>query len=133
MIGDTTDLNPKKVKRVLLCTGKIYYDLSEHRKQAERDDVAIIRMEQLYPVPKEELEQALAPYPEGTPVYWVQEEPENMGAWRFMYCRFKGNLFGRHPLKGVYRPASASPATGSGRSHQFEQEMLISESFREEE
>ncbi|WP_417380627.1 2-oxoglutarate dehydrogenase E1 component [Gimesia sp.] len=133
VIGDTTDLEPAKVKRILLCTGKIYYDLSEHRKQTERDDVAIIRMEQLYPVPKEELEQQLAPFPDGTPVYWVQEEPENMGAWRFMYCRFKGNLFGRHPLKGVYRPASASPATGSGRSHQFEQEMLISESFRKED
>ncbi|HBL47487.1 MAG TPA: 2-oxoglutarate dehydrogenase E1 component, partial [Planctomycetaceae bacterium] len=96
VIGDTTDLKPEKVKRILLCTGKIYYDLSEHRKQTERDDVAIIRMEQLYPVPKEELEAALAPFAEGTPVYWVQEEPENMGAWRFMYCRFKGNLFGRH-------------------------------------
>jgi 2-oxoglutarate dehydrogenase E1 component len=116
---------------VLLCTGKIYYDLNERRRQTERDDVAIVRIEQLYPVPHEELKAALAPYPEGTPVYWVQEEPENMGAWRFMYCRFKGNLFGRHPLHGVYRPASASPATGSGRSHQFEQEMLITESFQD--
>lgn len=133
VISNTTNLDPTQVSRILLCSGKIYYDLNEHRKQDERDDVAIVRMEQLYPVPEQDLEQALAPYPEGTPVYWVQEEPENMGAWQFLYCHFKGNLFGRHPLKGIYRAASASPATGSGRSHQFEQEMLISESFRTED
>ena len=133
VISNTTNLDPTQVSRILLCSGKIYYDLNEHRKQDERDDVAIVRMEQLYPVPEQDLEQALAPYPEGTPVYWVQEEPENMGALAISLLSLQRKFICRHPLKGIYRAASASPATGSGRSHSSKQEMLISESFRTED
>ena len=108
-------------RRVLLCTGKIYFDLLE--KQPE--DAALLRLEQLYPLPMPELEQALAAYPAETPVTWVQEEPENMGAWRFLKIKFGDRIFGR-PLRVVSRPASASPATGSSKRHKSEQAQLIS-------
>lgn len=131
VIPDGTDRDPKTVRRVLLCTGKVYYELDEFRNKYERQDVAIVRVEELYPFPESPLRDALAPYTEATEVIWVQEEPENMGAWRYLFCRTGGKLLGRYPLRGVARPASASPATGSLASHAFEQEMLLAEAFRE--
>lgn len=116
------------VERILLCSGKIYFDLAARREELERDDVAIVRVEQLYPVPTDELEQALAAFPQDVPAYWVQEEPENMGAWRFWRCRFGDFLCGR-PLFRVSRPESASPATGSMSSHKLEQERILKEAF----
>ena len=78
---------------MLLCSGKIYYELEQKRTDLKRDNVAIVRMEQLYPLPKEPLRAALADVPDGTPVFWVQEEPENMGAWRFLPARTTGSSF----------------------------------------
>ena len=72
---------------------------------------------------------ALAPYKDGTPVYWVQEEPENMGAWRFLLARFRDELFDRLPFAGIYRRASSSPATGSASSHKLEQKELLMQAF----
>src|SRR5262249_58102711 len=92
------DLERPAVEGVLLCSGKLYYELAKERDDLKRQDVAIVRMEQLYPLPMEWLKAALAPYKDGTPVYWVQEEPENMGAWRFLLVRFGGELFGRWPF-----------------------------------
>ncbi|MDB6028245.1 MAG: 2-oxoglutarate dehydrogenase, subunit [Verrucomicrobiales bacterium] len=115
--------------RILLCSGKLFYELEKFREDQQRNDVAILRIEQLYPLPKEILENALSLYPAGTPVYWVQEEPENMGAWRYMLSRFGENLLGRHPFAYVGRPSSASPATGSHNSHKQEQEQLVTEAF----
>lgn len=120
---------PEKIGRVLLCNGKVYYDLVRRRDELHREDVAIVRIEQLYPFPTEALQGALAAYPDGTPAVWVQEEAENMGAWRFLRVRLGENLFGRLPFAGVCRPASASPATGSGASHKREQEKLLVEAF----
>jgi 2-oxoglutarate dehydrogenase E1 component len=117
------------VKRILLCSGKIYYELEKHRSEQKRDDIAIIRVEQLYPVPKQALESALQPYPDGIPVFWVQEEPENMGAWRFLRNYFNDKLFERFPLWGVYRQSAASPATGSKSSHEMEQKQLLATAF----
>jgi 2-oxoglutarate dehydrogenase E1 component len=91
--------------------------------------VAIVRLEQLYPLPTGDLSQALAAYNDDTPVDWVQEEPENMGAWRFLRISFGERLFGRFPLKCISRPASASPATGSKTSHKQEQADLIARAF----
>jgi 2-oxoglutarate dehydrogenase E1 component len=119
----------KQVKRVLLCSGKIFLELAQARAEMERDDVAILRVEQLYPVAEEYLQQKLAGYADGTPVFWVQEEPENMGAWRYMRIRFGESLFGRLPLRVVSRPASASPATGSASSHKVEQRKILDEAF----
>ena len=118
-----------KASRVLLCSGKIYYDLAKEREERGRDDVAILRVEQLYPLADATVEAALAPYGEGTEVYWVQEEPENMGAWHHLRIRFADRILGRWPFAGFGREASASPATGSAASHRQEQEMLLDRAF----
>ncbi len=125
-------VDPERVKRVLLCSGKVYYDLASRRAQSERDDVAIIRIEQLYPLPYESLKAAMEPYADETPVFWVQEEPGNMGAWQFLKTRFCRRLLERYPFEGVYRPKSSSPATGSRSAHQIEQERLLAAAFGEE-
>jgi 2-oxoglutarate dehydrogenase E1 component len=120
--------DPAKVKRILLCSGKVYYDLAAERRRRKLDDIAIVRLEQLYPL-SDALSRALAPYREGTPVMWVQEEPRNMGPWYFLNAR-RAEMFGaRHPLALVSRPESASPATGSSAAHQLEQKMLIDQAF----
>jgi 2-oxoglutarate dehydrogenase E1 component len=124
-----SNLNREKVSRVLLCSGKVYYDLEAKRQELGREDVAILRVEQLYPLPTEALRAELARYPESVPVYWVQEEPENMGAWRFMRVHFGEKLFNRHRFSGVYRDASGSPATGSVGSHKIEQGELLAQAF----
>lgn len=117
------------IRRVLLASGKIYYDLVEAREQLGRDDVAIVRVEQLYPLQTEHLQMALREIPAGTPVVWVQEEPANMGAWKYIRARYDEMSFAQLPLSGVYRPASASPATGSAASHRQEQQKLVSVAF----
>lgn len=125
ILPDALDSPHNEVRQIVLCTGKIYYDLAARRDELKRTDVAIIRLEQLYPVPEKELEILLATYPDGTPVVWAQEEPENMGAWRFLRVRWGESLFRRYPLTGVSRPASASPATGSHTSHDLEQDEIL--------
>ncbi|MGH7328199.1 MAG: 2-oxoglutarate dehydrogenase E1 component, partial [Polyangiaceae bacterium] len=127
VIADTT-VNPKDVKRVLLCTGKVYYDLAKARQDLGRKDVAIVRLEQLYPL-NETLLEALAPYADGTQLVWVQEEPKNMGPWYFLNARVREHIGDRLPLSMVSRDESASPATGSKASHDLEQKMLISAAF----
>jgi 2-oxoglutarate dehydrogenase E1 component len=117
------------ITRILICSGKIYFDLEKERERRQRKDVAILRLEQLYPLADETLDAALRSYRDGTVVYWVQEEPENMGAWRFLKIRFGEAVLGRLPLRGISRPASASPATGSHNSHRKEQEQLIAAAF----
>jgi 2-oxoglutarate dehydrogenase E1 component len=117
------------VRRVLLCSGKVYYDLEKHREHHGRDDIAILRVEQLYPLREDHLASALDPYMDGTPVLWVQEEPHNMGAWRYMLVRFGDRLLGRFPFYGVTRPPSATPATGSHTSHEREQADIIERAF----
>ena len=120
--------DPAKVKKILLCSGKVYYDLAEGRKVRSRDDVAIVRLEQLYPL-NDAITKALAPYKDGTPLVWVQEEPRNMGAWYFIKARLRDVIGERLPLTYVARAESASPATGSHASHQLEQKMLIEAAF----
>jgi 2-oxoglutarate dehydrogenase E1 component len=117
------------IRRVLLCSGKIFYDLNEARESLKRDDVAIIRVEQLYPLTREQLDAALSPYRDDTPVFWVQEEPENMGAWRHMHMSFGDPLLGRFPFKLIARPTSATPATGSHASHEREQADILKQAF----
>jgi 2-oxoglutarate dehydrogenase E1 component len=119
----------KKVKRVILCSGKVYFDLAEHRRKEGREDVAIVRFEQLYPLRPEEVREALAAYADHTDVVWVQEEPWNSGAWYAMNARLPGILGDRFPLRCVSRVESASPATGSDKAHQLEQAQLIQEAF----
>ncbi len=131
IIPDSTGRGGADIKRVILCSGKIYYELDQKREDLRRDDVAILRVEQLYPLEEPVLQAALSPYTDGTPVVWVQEEPRNMGAWRHMVLSFGETLCGRFPFSGIYRPASASPATGSASSHKKEQEQLLEAAFAE--
>lgn len=122
-------VNPEAARRILICSGKLYYELLAARgDDSAAPDVAIIRLEQLYPFPEQALQQALAAYPQDVPVVWVQEEPANMGAWRLIRLRYGAKIFG-HSFDGVYRPAAASPATGSGKTHKLEQEELIRSAF----
>ena len=120
---------PAQAKRILLCSGKVYYDLRRHGSQ--RDDVDILRLEQLYPIPARALAGALDRYPDGTPAVWVQEEPINMGAACFWSLHFGTRLFDRFPFSIVARPAAASPATGSSSRHRQQQEKLMAEAFDE--
>jgi len=122
------ELDPRDVKRVLLCSGKVYYDLLDARRKLGRKDVAIVRLEQLYPL-NHELPQVLEPYADGTPLVWVQEEPRNMGAWYFVNARLRDAIGDRMPLSLASRVESASPATGSKASHYLEQKMLIEAAF----
>jgi 2-oxoglutarate dehydrogenase E1 component len=117
------------VTRILACSGRIYYDLVQRREELARKDVAIVRVEQFYPLPRERVAEALEPYREGTPLFWVQDEPDNMGAWRLLRARFGPSLLDRHPLGVVARAASASPATGSGNAHKLEQREILDKAF----
>jgi 2-oxoglutarate dehydrogenase E1 component len=118
-----------QINRILLCTGKIYYELAAHREETKRQDVAILRLEQLYPLRRDMLEAALATYRAGTPIFWVQEEPGNMGAWVYLRVNFGENL--SFPLTGITRAPSASPAAGSPRRHKHEQAEIIARAFGE--
>ena len=122
--------SPKKVKRVLLCSGKIYYELLQERDEHDRHDVAIVRLEQIYPLRSETLAPALDPFQKDVPIVWVQEEPRNMGAWSHLKLQFGDSMCGRR-LVAVTRPPSASPATGSAGAHKIEQRDLLDRAFAE--
>jgi 2-oxoglutarate dehydrogenase E1 component len=129
IIPDVPSVDSSQVRRVLLCTGKFYYDLVERREKMKAWDIGILRVEQLYPLRPEELEARLAPYAPDVDLVWVQEEPWNMGAWYFMRARLP-EILGQHvPLRCIARPESASPATGSSASHRLEQSLLLDEVF----
>lgn len=119
----------KDARRVLLCTGKIYYELLATRESLKRNDVAVARVEQLYPLSEGELALLFEGCREGTPAVWVQEEPENMGPWRYLLGRFGERLLGRFPLSRVSRPEAATPASGAHSAHKIEQERLLSAAF----
>jgi 2-oxoglutarate dehydrogenase E1 component len=120
---DDTFVDTKKVKRVLLCTGKIYYELLERQQSTARKDVAIVRVEQLYPMPEKQLAAIYDKY-KGAEFCWVQEEPKNMGAWLYL-LRWDNNMH----LKRISRESSASPATGFSKVHAKEQLALIDMAF----
>lgn len=120
---DDAFVTAKEVKKVLFCTGKIYYDLLEKQQKDNRKDVAIVRVEQLYPMPEKAMDAIMANYPKAT-YYWVQEEPKNMGAWTYLLRREEN-----YKLKLISRKASASPATGFAKVHAKEQAQLIEEAF----
>jgi 2-oxoglutarate dehydrogenase E1 component len=120
-----------QVNRILLCSGKVYYDLLAKRKELNDSRVAIIRVEQLYPFPKNLLDEELSRFPNATDIRWVQEEPQNMGAWSFLEPRLMKMLSREQTLRYVGRPPSASPATGSHTIHQMEQQRLVKQAFKD--
>lgn len=117
LIGETEELDPGKVKRIILCSGKVYYDLLEKRSQVKRTDVALIRIEQLYPFPKEALVAELERFPKADEFYWCQEEPRNQGAWYTSQHHMRGVIGTRGYLNYVGRPMSAAPAVGHPALH----------------
>ncbi|MGY1986138.1 multifunctional oxoglutarate decarboxylase/oxoglutarate dehydrogenase thiamine pyrophosphate-binding subunit/dihydrolipoyllysine-residue succinyltransferase subunit [Blastococcus sp. SYSU DS0669] len=122
-------LEASAVRRVLLCSGKVAYDLMAQRENEGTADTAIVRVEQLYPLPAEQIRAELERYPEATDVVWVQEEPANMGAWQFMAVNLPEELPEGRTLRRVSRRASASPAVGSAKVHEVEQRKLVAEAF----
>jgi multifunctional 2-oxoglutarate metabolism enzyme len=121
-------LDDAAVRRVLLCSGKVAYDLLAQREADGTADTAVLRVEQLYPLPAEQIARALDRYPGARDVVWVQEEPANMGAWQFMAVNLPEHLGGR-TLRRVSRKASASPAVGSAKVHEVEQRQLVADAF----
>jgi 2-oxoglutarate dehydrogenase E1 component len=118
------------VRRVVLCTGKMATDLLSRRLHTRVQDVAIVRIELLYPFPAEALKNALANYPRAEEVLWVQEEPQNMGAWNYMSPQLSALLGSNTDLRVIARPALSSPATGFSDLYQFEQEHIVEEALR---
>lgn len=127
VLGDA-DVTAKSVKRVVICSGKVYYDLFEAREKNAIKDVALVRLEQFYPFPEKSLAEEIAKYPNAE-VVWCQEEPENQGAWTFVDRRIEGALKSIKHKAGrpvyVGRPGAAAPATGSLKTHNKEQELLV--------
>ncbi|MEO8647683.1 MAG: multifunctional oxoglutarate decarboxylase/oxoglutarate dehydrogenase thiamine pyrophosphate-binding subunit/dihydrolipoyllysine-residue succinyltransferase subunit [Acidobacteriota bacterium] len=125
LIDDAKVQDKDAVKRVVLCSGKVFYDLEAGREDAHDKRVAIIRLEQFYPFPGESLERTLAEYKNVTQVFWTQEEPQNMGGWTFVEPRLRAVLPGSVSLTYVGRVPSASPATGSYAIHELEQKQIV--------
>jgi 2-oxoglutarate dehydrogenase E1 component len=126
---DRDEVDTESVERVLLCSGKVYYDLLEYAREHDIDDVAIVRVEQLHPLDRDGLLDAVEQFPNYEEVVWVQEEPKNMGAWSHMMPELI-DLFGADPMpEYVGRVPSASPATGSKASHKYEQKRLVENAF----
>jgi 2-oxoglutarate dehydrogenase E1 component len=129
VLGEVEDINPSGVARIILCSGKVYYDLLVARRARGLDDIAILRLEQLYPFPKEQLEEVVAPYAAAKQLIWCQEEPQNQGAWDQIKHRFARVLPQDGHIFFVGRPASAAPAVGLRSVHVEQQELLIDEAL----
>ncbi len=127
VIGDSGE--PAEVVRVVICSGKVYYDLLAELEKNNEGRIAILRLEQFYPFPQELLQRWLAAYSKAEEVFWVQEEPQNMGGWNFMRPRLEALLRDEQELRYVGRAASASPATGSYKIHQLEQAQILNEAL----
>ena len=132
VIGEADDLNPAHVKRVVLCSGKVYYDLLEQRRKNNQTDVAIIRIEQLYPFPHEDIHAILAPFSHVKDFVWCQEEPLNQGAWYCCQHNFRDAVPAGAALRYAGRPASASPAVGYTSVHQQQQQELVNDALNVE-
>lgn len=125
VIDDAKVSDRSSVKRIIICSGKVVYDLESSRDERPDDRVAIVRLEQFYPFPAERLKELFASYPNATQVFWTQEEPMNMGGWTFVENRLESILPATMSLRYVGRTPSASPATGSYAIHELEQREIV--------
>ena len=123
------EIETDKVKRVVACSGKVYYDLAKKREEKGTDDVAIIRVEQLYPFPHKAFSTELKKYPNLVDVVWCQDEPQNQGAWFFVQHYIHENMSDGQKLGYSGRAASASPAVGYSHLHQEQQKALVDGAF----
>ena len=128
-IAEIDELDPKKVKRVVMCAGKVYYDLLQERRKREQDDVAIIRIEQLYPFPAEEVAEIMKDYQHVKDFVWCQEEPQNQGAWYNSQHHFWAAIPSGAQLTYAGRDASAAPAVGYLSEHNKQQQKLVDEAL----
>jgi 2-oxoglutarate dehydrogenase complex dehydrogenase (E1) component-like enzyme len=129
---DEAHVDPARVRRIILATGKLYFDLAKAREDRGAHHVAIVRLEQLYPFPAGPLARILARYPATAELVWAQEEPRNMGAWRFVREAFLDKLVldpGKRNLRYVGRVPSAAPARGSYKIHMAEQDAILKDAF----
>ena len=130
VIGDRDDsIDPKKVKRVVLCSGKVYFDLARARSERKEDDVVILRIEQLYPFPHKALAAELRKYPAANEIVWCQDEPANQGPWFYAQHYVLENMTDGQKLGYAGRPPSASPAVGYYAKHVEQQKALIDTAF----
>ena len=127
ILGSPEATPADRVKRIIFCSGKVYYDLLNYRTQRKIDDAAIIRVEQLYPLAEKKLREMLKPFSKNAKLVWCQEEPENMGAWTFIESRLRTILCSEIAYAG--REASASPAVGALARHKREQARLVADAF----
>ena len=121
---DDAEMDKKKVRRVVLCTGKLYYDMLAKREEDQRTDVALVRMEQLYPFPEKHINEVLKGYGNNVEVCWAQEEPDNMGAWNFIMRKWKAG-----DITPITRHESGSPASGSMKRFQQRQQLILDTVF----
>ena len=129
VIPENKELKNDKVKRVLVCSGKVYYDLAKKREENGANDVAILRVEQLYPFPHKAFANELKKYPNATEIVWTQDEPQNQGAWFFVQHYIHENMLDGQKLGYSGRAASASPAVGYSHLHQEQQKALVEGAF----
>ena len=129
VIGEVKDLKADKVKRIVVCSGKVYYDLVKKREERGSDDVAIVRIEQLYPFAHKAFSNEIKKYPNATEIVWTQDEPQNQGAWFFVQHYIHENMMDGQKLGYAGRAASASPAVGYSHLHQEQQKALVDGAF----
>jgi 2-oxoglutarate dehydrogenase E1 component len=130
IIGEVdTSIQADKVKRVVVCSGKVYYDLVKKREEKGASDVVIVRAEQLYPFPHKAFGAEMKKYPNATDIVWCQDEPQNQGAWFFIQHQIHENMVEGQKLGYAGRPASASPACGYAHLHQEQQKALLDQAF----
>jgi 2-oxoglutarate dehydrogenase E1 component len=129
VIDDASITDKSAVKRIVLCSGKVYYDIEAGRAETRDDRVAVVRLEQFYPFPGESLRQIVASYSNASQLYWTQEEPQNMGGWTFVEQRLRDVMRDNMTLRYVGRTPSASPATGSYAIHELEQKQIVDQAL----
>jgi len=131
VIGEIDKIDAKKVRRVIVCSGKIYYELLAYRRERKIDDIAILRLEQQYPFPHEDYKSAVGKYGQAKEVVWCQEEPQNQGAWYRLRAMLRADIDAKKVLAYAGRAVSASPAVGYAARHMAEQKALIEDAFAE--
>ena len=130
VIPEAENLNPKKIRRIIACSGRVYYDLLAYRKAHEVEDIVIVRIEQLYPFPHDEFQAEVDRFEQAKDILWCQEEPGNQGAWHQVQHYLLGHMGLNQTLLFALRPSSASPAVGYLAKHNFQQKELIEAAFR---
>jgi 2-oxoglutarate dehydrogenase E1 component len=125
LIGEVDELDPQKVQRVIFCSGKVYFDIVAQRRERKIDNIAVVRLEQLYPFPHEEFDAQIARHPNAKNILWAQEEPANQGAWHPIQHYLLRHLRKDQKLSYAMRPSAASPAVGNLAKHNEQQKALV--------